>query len=271
MKLPFGRATIVASVLIWSALLTARGQSTTDASLDSLTRSLSPQPDSTQTDSSLQQHCVIRISTLLVEDMKLDDTLDLIIEANGIEISGCLLKLTAASDVVDIVDILPGELVDSCGWEMFDARQTPSDVRIGPREIWQITVMAQGVSGRKKPICFGFDRPAVLARLIVSSAHRPSVADTTAEIFFYWESCRDNALSDRKGALLISDSVWDVLPALYTTERDGFPNRHGSPPSCVNPRARTAPRRQVEFRNGGVEFRFKLETPVVDSSSTQMN
>lgn len=271
MKLPFGRATLIASVLIWSVLSTARGQSTTDAPLDSLTRSLPSQPDSTQTDSSLQQHCVIRISTLLVEDMKLDDTLDLIVEANGIEIGGCQLKLAVASGIIDIVDILPGKLVDSCGWDMFDARQIPSDVQTGPRETWQLTVMAQGVSGKKKPVCFGFDRPAVLARLVMSSAHRPSVSDTTAEIFFYWESCRDNALSDRKGTSLISDGVSDVLPVIYTTERDGFPTRHGSPPSCVSPRARTTPRRQVEFCNGGVEFRLKLDAPVVDSPSTQMN
>jgi hypothetical protein len=271
MKFPFGRANAFASVFIWSALSAAPGQVPTDAKPDSLMRNLPKRPDSTQVDSTLLQHCVIRIPTLLVEDMKLDDTLDLIVEANGIEIGGCLLKLAVASDVIDIVDILPGELVDSCRWEMFDARQIPSDVQTGPREVWQITVMAQGFSPKKKPICYGFDRPAVLARLVLSSAHRSSVSDTTAEMFFYWEYCRDNALSDRKGTSLISDSVSDVLPALYTTEQGAFPTRHGSPASCVSPRARNAPRRQVEFHNGGVVFKFELETPVVDSSSTEMN
>ena len=122
MKLPFGRATLIASVLIWSVLSTARGQSTTDAPLDSLTRSLPSQPDSTQTDSSLQQHCVIRISTLLVEDMKLDDTLDLIVEANGIEIGGCQLKLAVASGIIDIVDILPGKLDGAGRFRQKEAR-----------------------------------------------------------------------------------------------------------------------------------------------------
>jgi len=271
MKLPFGRATFVAPVLIWSVLSMAQGQLSTDAPPDSLRKVFPSQPDSTHADTATQQHCVIQISTLRVEDMKLDDTLDLIVEANGIEIGGCLLKLAVASDVIDIVDILPGELADSCGWEMFDARQITSDVQTGPREVWQITVMAQGISDRKKTVCFGFDRPGVLARLVLSSAHRPSVSDTTVEVFFYWESCRDNALSDRKGASLISDSVMDVLPVIYTTERDVFPTRRGSPPVCVSPRAKNAPRRQVEFRNGGVEFKFEPDMPVVDSSSARMN
>ena len=271
MKLPFGRATVAVSVLVWSALAVALGQLPTDAPLDSLKRSLPSRPDSTQAVSSTRQHCVIQISTLRVEDMKLDDTLDLIVETGGVEIGGWVLKLAVASDVVDIVDILPGELADSCGWEMFDARQIPSDVRTGPREIWQITVMAHGLSFKKKPICFGFDRPAVLARLVLSSAHRPSVSDTTAEVFFYWEYCRDNALSDRKGVSLISDSVLDALPVVYKTGRDGFPTRYGLPPSCISPTTRNLPLRLVEFRNGGVEFRFKLDAPVVDSSSARMN
>ncbi|MCX6833582.1 MAG: hypothetical protein NTW07_00360, partial [candidate division Zixibacteria bacterium] len=228
---------------------------------------LPSRPDSAQAGLSSQKHCVIQISSLLVDDMKLDDTLDLTVEANGIEIGGCVFKLAVANNIVDIVDILPGELVDSCRWDMFDAHQITTNDEAAPREVWQITTLTQGVSGRKKPVCFGFDRPAVLARLVVSSAHRPSVADTTAEIFFYWESCRDNILSSREGAsVLVSDTVLDVVPAIYTTERGTFPTRYGSPANCVSPRAKYPPRRLVDFRNGGVTFKFNGGPGASDSS-----
>jgi len=241
-----------------------------DVPPDSLTKSLPSQSDSTHADLSPKKHCVIQISSLLIEDMKLDDTLDLIVETGEIEIGGVVLKIATANMAVHIVDILPGELIDSCGWEMFDARQVTSKDQSAPREVWQITTLAQGFSGKKKPVCFGFDRPAVLARLVVSSAHRPSVADTTAEIFFYWESCRDNVISDRDGAsVLISDTVLDVLPAICATEREVFPTRYGSPLICVSPRAKHPPRRLFEFRNGGVTFKFDGGPGASDSTGVK--
>jgi len=213
--------------------------------------------------------CRVQIGSLLVEDMKLDDTLDLLIESHQVDIAGFVLKLAVASGYVDIVEILPGEIIDSCRWEMFTARQiaaqNPEDA---PRELWQITALAQGVSGTKVPLCFGFGRPATLARLVLSSTHLSLVPDTTAAIFLYWESCRDNVISDREGAsILVSDTVIDQFPAAFETECDRFPTRCGTPQECISPRAADPPRRLVEFHNGGVEFRFRLDGPAADSPS----
>ena len=236
---------------------------------DSPASNLKSPGDSVTLDSSSVRRCVVQIESLLVDDMKLDDTLDVTIETTGVEVGGFVLKIAAANPIIDIVDILPGRLIDSCGWDMFDAHQITTNDQSAPREVWQITTLAQGMSGKKKPLCFGLDQPASLARLVVSSAHRPSVADTTAEIFFYWESCRDNILSDRKGASLVSDTVLDVLPAVFTTKPGAFPSRHGAPVECVSPRAKNPPRRLVEFRNGGVEFRFKPDATPSDSLSEE--
>ena len=259
-------AILLGSLAILLASSAVLGQSPADQPPDSSTRVIQERDDTTLqgTDG---QHCVVQISTLRVEDMKLEDTLDITLETGGTEIGGFQLKLAVASDIIDMVDILPGELMDSCRWDMFDARQVESNTATAPREMWQITVMAQGMSGRKKPVCYGFDRPAVVARLIVSSAHRASVPDTTAEVFFYWEYCRDNSLSDRGGASLISDKVTDAVPAYFITERENLPTRHGLPASCISRNTRNTPFRQVEFRNGGVEFKFKADPSVTDSLS----
>ena len=254
------RAGVVLSLFVGSALAAETGALPADTARDTL-----------KTNSFTLQRCSVRISTLLVEDMKLDDTLDLIVETGGKEIGGCQFKLAVTGDIVHVLDILPGELIDSCRWEMFDARPVQPDAQGAPREVWQITALAQGVSNKTRPVCFGFNRPVSLARLVVSSAHRPPVADTTAEIFFYWESCRDNILSDREGAsVLISDTVTNTLPTVFATDADRFPTRHGSPGSCIGSRAVNAPQRMIEFRNGGVEFKFTVEPPAEDTATVGM-
>jgi hypothetical protein len=261
------RAILIGSLLVSLHGAPVRGQSVVDQPSDSSNQILQKQTDSARKGSD-RRHCVVQISTLRVEDMKLDDTLDLLIETGGVEIGGWQFKLAVASDVIDIVDILPGELIDSCRWEMFDARQVqPPAFPNGPREVWQITAMAQGVSGKKKPVCYGFDRPTSVAHLVVSSAHRTSVPDTTVEVFFYWEYCRDNSLSDRGGASLISARVTDTLPVDFVTQQDSLPTRQGLPASCLSRSSRNAPLRQVEFRNGGIEFKFKADSSATDSMS----
>ncbi len=221
-------------------------------------------PDPAAFDTGSAPCCVVRIDRVLVEDMRLHDTLDLLVEAGGFEPAGCALKLATHSPFIDIVEILPGELIDSCNWDLFRARQV-APPPTGPPELWQLTVLAQGVSGRKEPLCYRFDRPASLARLVVSSVHLGSVPDTAAAIFFYWESCRDNVISDRVGAsILVSDSVYDYLPIPFDTERDQFPSRYGTPPECIRPGLANPPRRLIRFHNGGVEFRVKIEKPGED-------
>jgi len=214
-----------------------------------------------------EPRCIFRIDRLLISDGDLHDTLDIMVESAGFEMGGCLLKIGIRSSFVDIVEILPGEMIDSCGWHLFRAdevrSQNPESASV---ELWQITTLAQSFSGGKKPLCYRIDRPVSLARVVVSSVHVPVVPDTTAAVFFYWESCRDNVVSDRKGAsILVSDTVYDCFSITPDADPDQFPTRHGTPPECISPHAAHAPRRLVEFYNGGVAFKLDLDRLERDS------
>jgi hypothetical protein len=123
--------------------------------------------------------------------------------------------------------------------------------------------------GAEAPVCFGFDRPVSLARLVVSSLHVPIAPDTSVAVFFYWEACRDNVLSDKEGAsILVSDSVINSYPITIETEPNQFPTCHGTPAECISPEVANVPRRLVDFQNGGVEFRLRIDPPEEDSSSS---
>ncbi|MCD6250549.1 MAG: hypothetical protein J7J98_09490 [candidate division Zixibacteria bacterium] len=214
--------------------------------------------------------CRVGVDHVTVDDGQLYDTLDVYFETGGIDLAGYVLKLGLASHLVGIVEILPGEIIDSCGWEMFRAnRITPNPVASQIFELWQITALAQIGLSEAPPICFGFDRPVSLARLVVSSVHVPIAPDTSIAIFFYWEACRDNVLSDREGAsILVSDTVINSCPIVFETERDQFPTCYGTPSKCISPTAVNIPRRLIEFQNGGVEFRLRIDP--ADPDSTKM-
>lgn len=213
----------------------------------------------------------VSIDGRVVDNGQLFDTLDVYFETGGIDLAGYVLKLGLASQLLDVIDILPGEIIDSCGWDMFYAN------RVAPRpevsqisDLWQITALAQIGAVEDPPVCFGFERPVSLARLVVSSVHVPLAPDTSVALFFYWETCGDNVLSDREGAsIIISDTVVNFYPITFETERDSFPTCSGSPPECVSATATNKPRRLTEFRNGGVEFRLKIDSAEPDSGSVK--
>lgn len=202
--------------------------------------------------------CHLKIETVTVDDMSLDDTLDVTIDASGFDLAGFSLRIAVSAFQVDILEVLPGEVVDSCGWNMFTARPAVSSgIQPSPHDVWQISGLARGMADTAGPPCYAFDRPATLARLVVSSSHLPSVADTSAAVFFYWETCRDNVLSDTRGlSIMISDSVAFTVPVPLGTERERFPTVFGAPPECTSSRAHAAPRRVVDFASGGVIFRY---------------
>jgi hypothetical protein len=216
----------------------------------------------------LKPLCTISIDTLTVSDMKLYDTLDVMLESENIQPAGFALKVATENGLIDILDILPGEIIDSCRWDLFNARQLPSDdPSVGPAEVWQIVALAHQVSGTKSPLCYGLKRPASLARLVVSSAHRANVPDTTIGIFFYWESCRDNAISDCEGSsTLFSKSLEDRVPIRLNLHHAAFPTRAGTPDQCISDRAANPPRRAIVFVNGGVVFKAALAPALPDSA-----
>jgi len=115
------------------------------------------------------------------------------------------------------------------------------------------------------PPCYGFDRPASMVRLVVSSLHVDLVPDMSIPIFFYWQACADNSVSSAEGnQMLVSKQVFDYYEGALEDPPDIFPTRFGTPQQCINPTLTNGPVRVVEFHNGGVKFELDIE-PLTDS------
>lgn len=221
--------------------------------------SLPPMPDtsSLSVDTSPYQ---IRIQQLLVTDMRLNDTLDVTFNSHGRPVGGFDLKIAIDDPAIDILEILPGRMYDSCRWEYFSARRLETPPREGiPRQIWQVVALSQVIPDSIQPLCFAADSDISVLRMIVSNEHQAATDDRTIPIFFFWEDCSDNSISDRSGnQLFISRRVHDYTGRLPDSSAPLFPSRFGAPLQCVNPAVRFPMKRLIDFHNGAIEFRLDI-------------
>ncbi|MBU8934271.1 MAG: hypothetical protein KOO62_09720 [candidate division Zixibacteria bacterium] len=211
---------------------------------------------------------IVSIGRMTIENMTLSDTLFVTLDATGAPLAGFDFKIGIDNPMVDIVEILPGEIYDSCRWEYFSARQIIIANREGyPPLLWQTVALADMASGADQPVCFGFNREASLLKLVLSNEHVLDQPDTAVQIFFFWEDCTDNTISGRTGnKLLISRQVFDYVGTKPEAGSRLFPTRTGAPEHCINPSKVNRPRRMIDFHNGGVEFRLRIDPEPVDTS-----
>jgi len=226
---------------------------------------------------------IIRIDRLEIDDMKLRDTLLITVETFGRTVAGFDLKIGSASPFINIERVLPGEINDSCDWEYFKAIPVaiPGDDMNYPSELWQAVALAKITPDTTEPVCFGFEREASLLKLVVANDHVLQTPDTTAPIFFFWEDCSDNSLSDATGSsMIISNKVFDYFGSEMSDSRQLFPTRRGAPRQCISPNAPNKPLRLIDFHNGGVLFRLDLgeeipengaDAPVSDSTPSEID
>ena len=212
----------------------------------------------------------IAIERMAVETGKLNDTIDIMIESSGTPIAGFDLEFGLNSPQVEILEVLPGEICDSCDWELFDARVVPRAGQEGyPSQLWHAVALAETVPNGTPPKCFGFDRPASLVRLVVVGGSSQLIPDTTVPIFFFWEDCGDNTVADASGGILmLSERVVDYFPTDDFETDERFPTRLGAPRSCLDPSVANPPVRRLELHNGAVEFRLNIAPVPVVSDST---
>lgn len=205
----------------------------------------------------------VSIERLLVDDMHLEDTVEVFLDSHGQTLAAFALKIGFNSHLIDIVEILPGKMYDSCRWEYFNARELDLPGRENaPRELWQAVALAQMIPDSVQPVCFGADSEISLLRLVVSNEHVLDPVDAVIPIFFYWEDCSDNTLSSKDGnTLVLSRRVYDYGGTPRDSLAPLFPNRTGAPPQCIQPGAQNIPQRRLDLYNGGVEFRFSVELP----------
>ncbi|MCB2229363.1 hypothetical protein KQH82_01520 [bacterium] len=196
------------------------------------------------------------------------DTLTLSVQAGSSEVAGFDLKIGCDSRLVSILEILPGEIPDSCRWEYFDARDLYDQYDpLQPFSLWKVIGLAKASPGPEKPECLGFDRKAGLVDIVVAYDAEAFTLDTSVSLFFYWEECRDNVISDKKALkALMSHQVFNYYGSAMEPE-EGFPSRTGSPRQCIDMTKRNHPLRVVDFHNGGVEFTLIGTEGTADSSA----
>ena len=211
-------------------------------------------PEAESTD--LPPRYIVRMDRLEVTDMQLFDTLSISVESFGNLIAGFDLKFGTNSSFIDILEVLPGEVNDSCNWEYFGAKVVNNSNEAYPCQLWQAVAIAKMTPDSTLPTCFGFERTASLLKIVVASETRGYIPDTLAPIFFFWEDCSDNSLSDETGtAMIISRQVYDYLGTEISDAGQIFPTHRGSPRQCIKPEVRNKPVRQIDFHNGGVTFK----------------
>ena len=72
------------------------------------------------------------------------------------------LKIGTSADFFGIVDILPGEICDSCNWDFFNVRRIESKTPNSPGLLWQIVALSDMISDSTVSRCYGLNRPAYL-------------------------------------------------------------------------------------------------------------
>jgi len=202
----------------------------------------------------------VAIEQVRVADIRLRDTLEVTLTAHGFPIAGYAFKIAVDDRRVQIVEVLPGALYDTCRWEYFTARplETPGRENY-PRLVWNAVALAQFIPDSTQPRCYTVEGEASLLRLVVSNEHLLETDDGIVPIYFFWENCGDNTLSDRSGnTLILSRRVIDYSGNPPDSAAGAFPNRTGAPRQCVDPAARNQPKRLIDFHNGAVEFRLDL-------------
>ncbi len=212
-------------------------------------------------------HVLVRIQRLSVAGRPVNDTLLVTLQTSKRNIAGFDLKIGLISPHVRIVNILKGEMPDSCRWDYFTAKEMPVRDEPGrPRSLWQAVALAQTISDPTKPQCYGFDREASILKIVLSNSHVLQMPETTAALFFWWEDCTDNVLSGPSGEqLYMSLNVLDYYPVDVAETEGVFPNHKGALRQCVSPRSVNRPKRLAVFHNGGIEW--KAGVVPVDSSA----
>jgi hypothetical protein len=199
---------------------------------------------------------ILRIEPRTVSGRRINDTLDIRIESFGSTIAAFDLKFGTSNPYMNIVDVLPGRIIDSCKWEFFNAREVGSAGAANrPRQLWHAVGLAKMFGDSALPACYGFDVPASVARIVVSNEHVLQMPETSAAIFFFWETCTDNCLSGISGrSMVISSSVLDFFPVEFPDLQSALPSRKGAPNQCIIPGKPNPPKRRIEFHNGGIKY-----------------
>lgn len=189
------------------------------------------------------------------------DTIDVKLTTST-ELGGFDFKIGLESNgstvgIPDIVEILPGEFIDSCRWEMFNTHRIETSLGDNrPSSLWQVVALPEMIPDSTRPICFSPAGEMNIFKIVLATGHAYGARiyhpeRDSLDLFFFWEDCGDNSISSGSGSELfvmsqIFDSDGRTLADSSSQAKGGRLLPSGCPGSKEN--GRIKPR--ILFRNG---------------------
>ncbi len=162
------------------------------------------------------------------------------------------------ASALTLMEAVPGEFIEDCGWEYFTYRHGWQGNCEGPcpSGLVRIVAMAETNNGPYHPSCFG---PPDMEPYELASMKFFVTGDMTYEcmfvpIRFFWHDCGDNAISNVMGdSLWISDHVYDFEGNEVTG--DIHYGGHWWLGDCQNPdTTKPSPYTCIDFITGGIDI-----------------
>lgn len=192
------------------------------------------------------------------------DTIDITVNSHNLSIAAFDFTFAYDSRAVEIVEAIPGEFLNQCDWEYFQARYDPICEGPCPEGLLKIVALSEFRRWGRENVCYQPDSGSSIVRIIVQGAGDYSELEKTFDLRFFWIDCGDNSVSSLTGNdLWVSLSVTD-LDTVFISETDShdFPNYSGATYKCWNPSKPNAPRRVINYHNG----RFKVSRELIESA-----
>jgi len=210
---------------------------------------------------SLSGDYIISIDRVLIDDMRINDTISIWLQNDDLSLAAFDFKIGCSADYFQIIDILPGDLCDSCGWVFFNVRRVEPSNAGSPGLLWQVVALADMMSDTTISRCYSLNRRASLVKLVISNEFIKNVPDTSIPIYFYWEDCTDNTISEVGGTILcLANKVIEYYKPDIITQPEQFPSMTGPLNNCIKASSLNKPLKKIEFHNGAVEFKLNLES-----------
>ncbi|NOY88172.1 MAG: hypothetical protein GXO93_02125 [FCB group bacterium] len=227
-----------------------------------------PLPTSKDAVNAVSNPIMVSIERKTITGVNKNDTIMIILSSPLYKIAGFDLKIATNNEFFKIIDVLPGEIYDSCQWDFFNAHKLKTtDKENYPRDIWKIVALAEMFSDTVKPLCYGLSYPASLVKLVFTSNLISQIPDTIIPVFFFWEYCSDNTIAGVSGdTLFLSSEVIEFYKPDINIKGNPFPTLKGSPKSCIKAGFKNRPLRLIKFQNGGIIVKNQSR---IDSSNSQ--
>lgn len=196
------------------------------------------------------------------------DTVAVRVDAGGTEIAAFDLTFAFDASAFTIDTALPGDFLDSCGWEYFALRKSPLCPGPCPSGRVKVVALAEFQRRGEGSICHLPDSGATLIKFVIRrAAQTPAFADPALR--FFWIDCGDNSVASVSGDdLFLAGSVVEPdLAPLPMLSDSAFPNFTGPLADCFTGGAVNAPREKLALINGLVALGSAEREPVSDSTA----